>query len=133
MTGLLGAGAVARVQLPQETKKLADQPAKNLIPGGPLPPSLRPRRATSGRRRSPGLSVTWHVEWLEEYRHLPENLVTFQLDPLGEVVRLTTTESHQEPMDEKILEGGRRGWPVILSGLKSLLETETYSAGRRRR
>jgi len=69
------------------------------------------------------LSVTWHVEWLEEYRHLPENLVTFQLDPLGEVVRLTMTESHQEPIDDKILEGGRRGWPVILSGLKSLLET----------
>ncbi len=33
------------------------------------------------------------------------------------------TESHQIPMDDKTLEGGRRGWPVILSGLKSLLET----------
>jgi len=69
------------------------------------------------------LSITWHVEWHEEFRKLPENLVTFQLVPLSDVVRLTMTESHQEPIDDKILEGGRRGWPVILSSLKSFLET----------
>ena len=69
------------------------------------------------------LSLTWHVEWMEEFRRLPDALVTFQIDKLGEVVRLTMTESHQIPMDDKTLEGGRRGWPVILSGLKSLLET----------
>ncbi len=69
------------------------------------------------------LSVTWHVEWIEEFRHLPEAHVTFQLDPLADVVRLTMTESHPERIDDKYLEGGRRGWPVILSGLKSLLET----------
>jgi len=27
------------------------------------------------------------------------------------------------PIEEKYLEGGRQGWPVILSSLKSLLET----------
>jgi uncharacterized protein YndB with AHSA1/START domain len=80
---------------------------------GEVMESERPRR----------LSVTWHVEWLEEFRQLPEGLVTYQLDPLGDVVRLTMTESHQEPIEEKNLEGGRRGWPVILSGLKTLLET----------
>jgi hypothetical protein len=42
---------------------------------------------------------------------------------LGEVVRLTMTESYQEPVEDKFLEGGRRGWPIILSGLKTLLET----------
>ncbi|MBA3313480.1 MAG: SRPBCC family protein [Planctomycetota bacterium] len=69
------------------------------------------------------LSVTWHVEWVEEVRHLPEVVVTYQIDPLGEVVRLTMTESHPTPVDEKYHEGGRRGWPVILSSLKSYLET----------
>ena len=69
------------------------------------------------------LEFTWHVEWIPELRHLPENLVTYHLDKLGEVVRLTMTESHREGIDEKLLEGGRRGWPIILSGLKSLLET----------
>jgi len=33
------------------------------------------------------------------------------------------TESHVEPIDEKLLEGGRQGWPLILSSLKSLQET----------
>lgn len=69
------------------------------------------------------LSLTWHVEWHEDYRRLPEAIVTFQLDPLGDMVRLTMTQSHPEPIEEKYLEGGRRVWPVILSGLKSLLET----------
>jgi uncharacterized protein YndB with AHSA1/START domain len=69
------------------------------------------------------LSVTWRVEWIEELRHLPESIVTYQLDRLGEVVRLTMTEAHPEPIEERFLEGGRRGWPVILSNLKTLMET----------
>lgn len=69
------------------------------------------------------LSVTWRVMWIEEMRKLPDCLVTYQIDDLGKVVRLTMTEAHQIELDEKILEGGRRGWPAVLSGLKSLLET----------
>lgn len=69
------------------------------------------------------LSYSWRVMWLDEYRGLPEAIVTFQIDPLGDVVRLTMTESHPTPIDEKYLEGGRRGWPYALSGLKTLLET----------
>jgi uncharacterized protein YndB with AHSA1/START domain len=69
------------------------------------------------------LSVTWRVEWIEEMRKLPECLVTFQIDPLGEAVRLTMTESHQLDVPDEILAGGRQGWPLILSSLKSLLET----------
>ena len=69
------------------------------------------------------LSLTWHVEWVEEFRDLPEAIVTYDIEKVGEAVRLTMTESHPEPIDEKYLEGGRSGWPFILSGLKSLLET----------
>jgi uncharacterized protein YndB with AHSA1/START domain len=69
------------------------------------------------------LVVTWHVEWVEEIRHLPHVVVSYQIDDLGGVVRLTMIESHPTPIDEKYYEGGRRGWPIILSGLKSLLET----------
>jgi uncharacterized protein YndB with AHSA1/START domain len=69
------------------------------------------------------LSVTWHVEWMEEFRALPEGIVTWQLDALGDVVRLTVFEAHDETLPEKYREGGRHGWPVILSGLKTLLET----------
>ncbi|SPE56719.1 Activator of Hsp90 ATPase 1 family protein (modular protein) [Verrucomicrobia bacterium] len=69
------------------------------------------------------LSFTWHVEWHEEFRRLPETIVRFNIDSLGGFVRLTMTEQHPVTMDEKYLDGGRRGWPVILSGLKTLLET----------
>ena len=69
------------------------------------------------------LALTWHVEWMEEFRRLPEAIITFQIDPLGKVVLLTVSEFHPEGIDEKYVEGGRRGWPIILSGLKTLLET----------
>lgn len=69
------------------------------------------------------LVLTWHVEWMEELRHLPEALVSYQIVSLGEVVRLTVSEFHPEGIDPKYVEGGRRGWPIILSGLKTLLET----------
>jgi len=69
------------------------------------------------------LSVTWRVMWIPELKKLPDCLVTYQIDDLGKSVRLTMTESHQIKMSEKLLEGGRRGWPMILSSLKSLVET----------
>ena len=69
------------------------------------------------------LALTWHVEWMEEMRRLPEAVVSFEIDGLGEVVRLTVSEFHPKGIDEKYIEGGRRGWPIILSGLKTLLET----------
>jgi activator of Hsp90 ATPase-like protein len=40
-----------------------------------------------------------------------------------EVVRLTLSEMHSPKLDDKYKEGGKRGWPMILSGLKTLLET----------
>jgi uncharacterized protein YndB with AHSA1/START domain len=69
------------------------------------------------------LSVTWRVMWIAELKKLPECLVTYQIDDLGKVVRLTMTEAHQIELDEKILAGGRQGWPVILNNLKTFLET----------
>ena len=69
------------------------------------------------------LSVTWHVEWPEDFRKLPECLVTYEIAPAGEAVRLTMTEAHSWEVPEAILSGGRMGWPAVLCGLKSLLET----------
>jgi uncharacterized protein YndB with AHSA1/START domain len=69
------------------------------------------------------LSVTWQVERPEEFRKLPECVVTYEIAKAGEAVRLTMTESHSWNVPEAILSGGRTGWPAILSSLKSLLET----------
>jgi uncharacterized protein YndB with AHSA1/START domain len=68
------------------------------------------------------LAVSWNVARAPE--KLPEAVVSYEIEPVGDgVVRLTMTEAHPTPIPAYLLEGGRRGWPMILSGLKSLLET----------
>ena len=48
--------------------------------------------------------------------------VTYELEPAGKTVRLTVT--HDEfPEGSVVLPGISKGWPTILSGLKTLLET----------
>jgi uncharacterized protein YndB with AHSA1/START domain len=69
------------------------------------------------------LTVTFNVNWPELVEKLGPTLVTYEIEPAGEAVRLTMTESHDRPIDDEILSGGRQGWPAILSSLKSLLET----------
>ncbi|MDE2062420.1 MAG: SRPBCC family protein [Bradyrhizobium sp.] len=69
------------------------------------------------------LSFTFNVNWPELIEKLGATLVTYEIEPLGNAVRLTMTESHDRPLDDDILSGGRQGWPAILSSLKSLLET----------
>lgn len=69
------------------------------------------------------LTVTWNVVWIPEFRDFPEAIVTYDLKPVAGMVKLTMTEEHPTPIEEKYLEGGRQGWPLILSGLKTLLET----------
>ena len=69
------------------------------------------------------LSVTWNVNWPSLVEKLGLTLVTYEIEPAGDAVRLTMTEAHDRPLDDDILSGGRQGWPAILSSLKSLLET----------
>ena len=69
------------------------------------------------------LSVTWNVNWPGLVEKLGPTLVSYEIEPAGEAVRLTMSERHDRPLSDDILEGGRSGWPAILSGLKSLLET----------
>ena len=68
------------------------------------------------------LSVTWEVDF-EEFRELPESLVTYDIEPMGGSVKLTMIEAHRWDVPDAILAGGRQGWPLILSSLKSVLET----------
>jgi uncharacterized protein YndB with AHSA1/START domain len=68
------------------------------------------------------LVVSWNIDWGAE--KLPEAVVSYEIETVdGGVVRLTMTELHPTPIPAALLEGGRKGWPMILSGLKSLLET----------
>ncbi len=69
------------------------------------------------------LTVTFNVNWPELIEKLGPTLVTYEVGPVGDAVRLTMSEAHDRPLSDDILSGGRQGWPAILSSLKSLLET----------
>jgi uncharacterized protein YndB with AHSA1/START domain len=68
------------------------------------------------------LTVTFNVNWPALVEKLGPTLVSYEIEPAGDAVRLTMTESHDRPISDDILSGGRQGWPAILSSLKSLLE-----------
>ena len=69
------------------------------------------------------LTVTWNVNWPALLEKLGPTLVTYEIEPAGDVVKLTMLQSHDRDISDDILSGGRTGWPAILSSLKSLLET----------
>ena len=69
------------------------------------------------------LELSWRVVWVEALRELEPTRVIWLIEPGGEVTRLTVAEYHPPCLDPTFREGGRRGWPMILSGLKTLLET----------
>jgi uncharacterized protein YndB with AHSA1/START domain len=70
----------------------------------------------------PRLLAYTFVNLSEEYRGERAARATFVLEPYGSLVKLTLTH---EGFDEggKMLQGISKGWPAILSGLKSMLET----------
>jgi uncharacterized protein YndB with AHSA1/START domain len=69
------------------------------------------------------LTVTFNVNWPALLEKLGPTLVTYEIEPAGDVVKLTILQSHDREISDDILSGGRTGWPAILSSLKSLLET----------
>ncbi len=68
------------------------------------------------------LSYTFRHILNEAARNEPPSRVTFVLEPHGKLVKLTLT--HQDfAEDSVILDGISKGWPAIMSSLKSMLET----------
>lgn len=68
------------------------------------------------------LAYTFKHELMEEMRNEPATKVVFTLEPYGNLVKLTVTHEGFG-VGSKLLDGISKGWPAILSGLKSLLET----------
>ncbi|ANW05291.1 ATPase [Bradyrhizobium icense] len=69
------------------------------------------------------LTVTFNVNWPALLEKLGPTLVTYEIEQVGDAVKLTMLQSHDREISDDILSGGRTGWPAILSSLKSLLET----------
>ncbi len=66
------------------------------------------------------LVLTWAFP-ADKAREEKHSRVTFEIEPIGDVVRLTVTHDRLEPGSD-MLKGITEGWPKVLSSLKSLLE-----------
>lgn len=82
------------------------------------------RLAYSWHRMSPELAEALSVadETREQIDAEPRSKVSFDIEPLGELVKLTVIHDGFEP-GSVVATMVTRGWPRVLSGLKSLLET----------
>ncbi len=67
------------------------------------------------------LVITWAFP-TDEDRAEKHSRVTFDIEPMRGVVRLTVTHDLLEPGSD-MLEGITAGWPKVLSSLKTLLES----------
>jgi uncharacterized protein YndB with AHSA1/START domain len=76
------------------------------------------------------LVLSWRNEFKPELRAEGFSRATFELEPQGDMVKLTLT--HEIDVDgSKFIEAVSSGWPMILASLKSLLETgESLEATR---
>lgn len=90
-----------------EHRLLDDPPVLHIV--GKVVESDKPRR----------LVVTW-VPPADEGNAEKTSRVTYDIEPLGSSVKLTVT--HEE-LDTEMLNSVAFGWPVVISGLKTLLET----------
>ena len=68
------------------------------------------------------LAYTFKHQLFEKMSKEPATRVTFTIEPYGKLVKLTVTHEGFGP-GSRLLGAISRGWPAILSGLKSLLET----------
>jgi uncharacterized protein YndB with AHSA1/START domain len=68
------------------------------------------------------LAYTFQLQVSAGTRRERPSRVTFELEAIGDVVKLTLTHDTLEP-GSATFEKTRHGWPAIMSSLKSLLET----------
>ncbi len=68
------------------------------------------------------LVLTWRNEFKPELREEGFSRMTYELEQVGESVKLTVIHEIDKP-DSKFIKAVSNGWPHILASLKSLLET----------
>jgi len=89
-------------------------PDGRIADGGEILEIDRPRR----------LVLRWRNEMVPEFAQEGFARCSLELEPQGDVVRLTINHSNDVPQS-KFIAKVSGGWPRILSNLKSLLETGT--------
>jgi uncharacterized protein YndB with AHSA1/START domain len=68
------------------------------------------------------LVLRWRNEFRPEIKAEGYSRCTMELEPTGDAVKLTITHTMEEP-GTKFIGAVSGGWPLVLSNLKSLLET----------
>ena len=68
------------------------------------------------------LVIRWQNEWKPELKAEGPSRCTIELDPLDTAVKLTITHEIEQP-ESKLFAAVGGGWPLIVSNLKSLLES----------
>jgi uncharacterized protein YndB with AHSA1/START domain len=68
------------------------------------------------------LVLRWQGEWRPEFQAEGPCRFTFLLEPMDGAVKLTSTHEIERP-ESRFIAALSEGWPLVLSNLKSLLET----------
>ncbi len=68
------------------------------------------------------LVVTWRNDYKPEMKAEGDSRMTYELEPKGEMVKLSVLHE-MDRGQSKFIQAVSNGWPIILSSLKSLLET----------
>lgn len=93
-------------------------PWKLVQPDGSVPDSGEVLEIEPERR----LILKWRNEKMPEAHAEGYSRMTYEIEQDDDSVKLTVTHSIDVP-DSKLIKAVSRGWPMILSNLKSLLET----------
>lgn len=84
----------------------------NLMDSGEILESISRRR----------IEVRWQNEWKPELKAEGESRCVYEIESVGTSVKLSITHSNERP-GSKFIEAVSVGWPMVISNLKSLLET----------
>jgi len=72
------------------------------------------------------LVLKWTNEWVAEFKAEGASLCRYEMEPAGESVKLTLAHSAARP-DSKFIAAVAGAWPMVISNIKSLLETGEVS------
>lgn len=101
-----------------DTDWKAGSPWKLVFPDGRVADTGEITEVDPERR----LVIRWRNEWKPELKAEGFSRCTFAIETVGDAVKLTVTHEIDRP-ESKLIHAVSGGWPLILSNLKSLLET----------
>ena len=71
------------------------------------------------------LVTTWSFRRSPDLRDDPPSRVTWEIEPMGDTTCRLTVLHDDFPSETRTFQSVKSGWPLVLSSLKSLLETGT--------